>query len=98
MKQADNIYIKPNRSGSIRGQTLIKSINPKNQNTGNISLTYEEWDMVHSGELQYLAIHQPDCKVMFLEVTDYMINSAWQCKWRECVIMSYTILIDGNVA
>ena len=92
MRNAESIYIKPKRTGVVRGQTLIKSINDKNKNTGNISLTYEEWEMVFSGEIQYLAIHQPDCKPLFLEVTNYMINSAWTCEWRSCVIMSFTIL------
>jgi hypothetical protein len=98
MRQAESIYIRPRRTGMVRGQTLIKSINPKNQSTGNISLTYEEWDMVHSGEIQYLAIHQPGCKVIFLEVTNYMINSAWTCEWRSCVIMSYTLLTETKGA
>lgn len=92
MQNAESIYIKPKRTGVIRGQTLIKSICHKNRETGNISMTYQEWEMVYSGELMYLVIHHAGCKPMFLEITEAMINSAWTCDWKGCVIMSYTLL------
>ena len=92
MRNAESIYIKPKRTGVIRGQTLVKSIHHVNRDTGNVSLTYEEWDIIHSGEIQYLVIHHAGCKPMFLEITDGMVNSAWQCAWRSCIIMNYTVL------
>ena len=71
---------------------LHKRVLPKNDMTGNVSLTYDEWDKVYHGETIYLTVTvetEHRRRRVSVEITDHMINQAWQCKWRECIIMPY---------
>lgn len=85
--------IKVRRGNITNDNSLRKRVLPKNDMTGNVSLTYEEWDKIYHGEIEQVCVkYKLECGryvEVTVEITDNMLNGSWQCKWRGCIIMPY---------